>query len=301
MGKIKNGREVVKQRKPRRVFLKVCLLAIVTVIGLGYWLVVNRRTAFSPSFTDATIKHDKNNENDKTNEVAQETKLAPLKNIQSQINSFVSSRPGIYGIKIIDDQGTVLAEVNGDKQFFTASLYKLFVAFVGYQRIDNGKDDFNQPYLQGFTRGQCLDAMIRDSNSPCGEKMMNELNNYLKPEQLVALGFSNTSIGGLVTTANDTAIILQKISRGEGLSSKSKEQFLGSMKNQDKKFRLGLPSGFSSSTVYNKVGWNEDKEWHDASIVKLKNGREVVAAVLSDGAGYRNIASLGSVIEKALE
>jgi hypothetical protein len=52
--------------------------------------------------------------------------------------------------------------------------------------------------------------------------------------------------------------------------------------------------------VYNKVGWNEDIEWHDTAIVEV-NGKVAIVSVFSKGAGYKNIAGLGAEIQKALQ
>lgn len=295
---INNGRE---PKKPRKTFKKMALFIAILLIGCFGWLILNKQVAFGPGKEAGNLGVEPQGHDSSKQQENKKAELQPLQNIQPQIDNFVATHQGVYGIKIVDDTGSTLAKINDEKQFFTASLYKLFVAYVGYQRVDSGKDNFNDMVTATQTREQCLDAMIRSSDSVCGEAMMHELNDFLKPEKLMTLGINNTSIGGLTTTAKDTAILLQKISTGDGLSDKSKNLFLDSMKSQDSKYRLGLPSGFKNSVVYNKVGWNENKEWHDASIVKLKNGREVMIAVLSDGAGYRNIASLGSVIEKALE
>src|SRR3972149_6859816 len=69
----------------------------------------------------------------------------------------------------------------------------------------------NDPYLSGYSRGKCLDAMIRDSYSPCGEKMWSELGKQQLTEKLKTYGLSNTSMTGLYTSAEDAAIILQRL------------------------------------------------------------------------------------------
>lgn len=235
------------------------------------------------------------------NETPNEPKsVQQLPNIQAEIDSFINKYPGDYGIKIIDLNGKTLAETAGDKQYFTASIYKLFVAYVGHQKIDDGTFSADEPYLANYTRGKCLDAMIRDSNSSCAEKMWNELGKEELTKQMQSLGLKNTSLVGLNTTANDTSVILQKIAKGEGLSKKSQEAFLNSMKDQDAKYRRGLPSGFTKSTVYNKVGWNEDKEWHDTAIVELANGQKIIVSVFTSGVGYKTVSALGSKIETTL-
>ncbi len=221
--------------------------------------------------------------------------------LQPVIDSFTSRNPGNYGIEIIDTNGNKLAEENPDKQFFTASIYKLFVAYVGYQRIDDKTFSKDDSYLTGYTRGQCLDAMIRDSYSPCAEKMWNELGKDKLTSIMQDYGLKNTSLTGLNTSASDTAIILRKIANGEGLSAESQQAFLSSMDEQEAKYRRGLPAGFSKLKVYNKVGWDEDRLWHDASIVQLENGQKIIVCVFTTGLNSSIVAKLGGEIEKTLE
>jgi hypothetical protein len=72
------------------------------------------------------------------------------------------------------------------------------------------------------------------------------------------------------------------------------------MKDQPAIYRRGLPSGFTVSTVYNKVGWNAEKEWHDTAIVELVDGRKLIVTVMSENVGYSKFAELGKAIEAAL-
>lgn len=285
-------------RQPRRklnnkwLWLVIALLIIVILVV--FLLKPSKKSTHQLSQNNQTPVSDQLETNLKTQK-------PQLKNIQSTIDDFIASNPGEYGIKISDINGKSLAEINADKQFFAASIYKLFVAYVGYQQIDNKTSNKDDPYLTGYTRWQCLDAMIRDSYSPCAEKMWNELGKQNITDKMKQLGLTNTSLTGVTTTANDTSIILQKIAKGQDLSKESQEQFLDSMKTQDSKYRRGLPAGFKQAIVFNKVGWNLSEEWHDASIVKLANNQTVVVAVLTSGVGYKVIAELGGKIEQALE
>lgn len=229
-----------------------------------------------------------------------EPQPAPLPNIQPVVDDFVANNSGTYSILITSTEGVVLASHNPDQSYFAASIYKLYVAYEGYKQVDEDKFKLNESYLNGKTRGQCLDAMIRDSDSPCGEKMWAELGKQALDNQMKDYGLTKTSMVNLSTTASDAAIILRKIQTGEGLSEESRTAYLDSMKTQDARYRRGLPSGFEQATVYNKVGWNLDKEWHDTAIVTLPDGRSAIVAVFTTNAGFRNIAKLGSTIENAL-
>lgn len=285
-----------KNYKSKRRRFKKLIISGSVIILLGIllvWVFVGKKE--EPTNQTPVVSQNKTDDKPNTNKQTQ------LPNLQPIVDKFIASHPGIYAVKITDEQGNKLAEVNGDKSFYSASIYKLFVAYAGYQKIDDGTFSLDDPYLSGYSRGKCLDAMIRDSYSPCAEKMWQELGKEELTVQMKNFGLTNTSLVSLTATANDTVIILQKIASGHGLSESSKKAFLDSMKTQDAKYRRGLPAGFSDLTVYNKVGWNLDQEWHDTAIVELANGQKVIVSVLTTGAGYKNIAQLGTELEKALQ
>ena len=130
--------------------------------------------------------------------------------------------------------------------------------------------------------------------------MWTELGKEKLTKQLKDYGLANTNMTGLSTSAADAAIILQRLFERQELTEAHTNLFLDSLKTQDTKYRRGLPTGFTNSTVYNKVGWNEQIEWHDAAIVTLPNGRSYVIAVFTEHVGSANIAALGKTIEAKL-
>lgn len=280
-----------KKRRIRRKSIVLLIVATLFISG-GVWFFFDKQKAHSPSQPNT----------EQTTELTESTTSEPqLPNLQPVVDEFIASHAGSYAIRITDVNGNSLAEKSGDKSDDMASLYKLLVAYIGYQSIDNGTYALSEPYLNGYTRGECLDAMIRDSNSPCGEKMMAEIGGTTLNQKAKEYGLKNTSYGTLTTTPDDMAVLLAHIENGKDLSVQSRASYLDSMKTQDALYRRGLPSGFTSSTVYNKVGWRGVPEWHDVAIVELNNGQKIIVAVMTQGAGYANIANFGAALEKALQ
>lgn len=227
--------------------------------------------------------------------------VLPIIDLQPTADIWAAKQSGSASVVVIDlANKKTIASLNPDTQYFTASIYKLFVAYEGYQRVADGTYSMNDAYLTGYTRGQCLDAMIRSSYSPCGEKMWAELGKETLTTQMKTYGLSNTSLTGLYTSAADSAIILERLFERRDLTETHTKLLLNSLKTQDAKFRRGLPTGFTNSTVYNKVGWNELVEWHDTAIVTLSNGRSYVITVFTKNVGSTNIAALGRAIEARL-
>jgi len=197
--------------------------------------------------------------------------------------------------------GAVIAATEPDESFFAASIYKLYVAYEGYRQIDAGIVDSEEIYLNGFTRAECLDKMVRESDSPCAEKLWAELGKEETTLQLRTYGMGNTSMTALTTTASDAAVMLFRIAQGEGLSEQSQQKFLQSMKDQI--FRDTLNKSFApeSAIVYNKIGFNELAEYHDVAIVEFPGtGRQLIVSIMTKNVGTANIVRLGDMLRQSI-
>jgi len=197
--------------------------------------------------------------------------------------------------------GAVIAATEPDESFFAASIYKLYVAYEGYRQIDAGIVDSEEIYLNGFTRAECLDKMVRESDSPCAEKLWAELGKEETTLQLRTYGMGNTSMTALTTTASDAAVMLSRIAQGEGLSEQSQQKFLQSMKDQI--FRDTLNKSFApeSAIVYNKIGFNELAEYHDVAIVEFPGtGRQLIVSIMTKNVGTANIVRLGDMLRQSI-
>jgi beta-lactamase class A len=60
--------------------------------------------------------------------------------LSALLANYAKDHPGTFGISMVELDGKKRrAEYNGDKQFVTASTYKLFVAYSLMKQIDAGK------------------------------------------------------------------------------------------------------------------------------------------------------------------
>lgn len=290
-------------RKRHTFFLVVATLLAAGSIGAFGWSIldnVQRAEIQNPALqSDAEIvQKDVPAEIELTAEAStpQQKPIFEVANLQAVLEKWQSSTSGTASVSVVDIDGTAIAGVNTERPYFTASIYKLYVAYFGYQEVDSGAKKAEETVLIGRTRAQCLELMIRESDSPCGEKVMSEITKVVLNQKIRALGINNTDMGSLSTTASDTSKLLGIIARGEGLSVSSQNSLLESMKMQI--YRDALNKGFSANvTIYNKIGFNELKEYHDVAIVELADGRRFIVAVLTSGVGTRNIADLGAQIE----
>jgi hypothetical protein len=278
--------------------------SILIIASVGWWFRANTQIDQAEVLSGDSIEQPISEsqvspETEKTNDSFDSQKL---QQILEQWGASVSDTSSRASVVIKDQKGKELASIDKDASFFSASLYKLFVAYEGYRQIDGGSVSAEESYLAGRNRVECLDAMIRSSDSPCAEKMWVELGKQNLTEKMSSYGMKNTSLVNLTTSAEDVASLLALFLDAEEMSLSSQGLFLSSMKEQEARYRRGLPSGFSDkvSAVYNKVGWNEQLEWHDAAIIELPDGQKVVVTVLTSGVGTKKIIELAQELEVAM-
>lgn len=265
------------------------VISILLTIGVVAWLLVNR---------DSQLPH-------QPEAVKQVTKkptskpLAPkppLVDLQPTVDAWLASQSADYGIYVYDpDNKKVIASHQADKQYFTASIYKLYVAYLSLENIENGTFQAEEPYLNGKTRMKCINDMIQSSDSPCAEKMLAEIGQMEVTERLKAFGFSGTKFPGFTTTAQDAGLILQRLQAKQDLNQEHTNFLLEAMKTQI--YRKGMPAGMSGAVVADKVGFNETINYHDVGIVTLPASRQYIVTIFSQNNGSsKPIASLSAAI-----
>lgn len=242
--------------------------------------------------------------------------------LQAVVDSWVSSSQyGEAAVEIFDlDYGKVAASYRANASMHPRSLYKLFYTYDGYAQIDAGADDADQAYLDGRSLGSCLDIMIRESNNPCAEKMLEDEPRLTRVASLIQkLGLSNTQSDGLKSSAHDISLLLQYYWRHPDWSASSWAKFRDSALNQAYTYRKGLPSGFSLAMVYNKTGFGQGAGNvyvnNDAAFVEFpaldSNGqadpnnpnlhpRHYIMVVMTNESSYTILTQLGQMLEQAI-
>ena len=307
--------------KRKTINIVMAVLAIIVVIATicATVFVVTSEQDIEPTDDSTSESTDDNNEDDEDDEdddwdgsdYYEEEPPARI-DFQPVIDSWVNSVGGNKGIVIYDlTLGDVVGEYNANQKFATASLYKLFVVYEGYRRLDNetwSKDDLvgatNRPVID------CLDLAIRVSHSPCAETLWgmigrDELNAIVQTD----FNLPDMWVTSLSATPYEIADMMSNFYYhteidDEELVSRMQDSFLNQPKT-DYDWRQGLPSGFSEAAkVYNKVGWNYDpsqRAWtiyDDAAIVEFTEAeRDYVVVVMTNYVDYSQIKRLGSEIE----
>ncbi len=248
-------------------------------------------------------------------EESQSSEIEPEKEIESVdlqaiVDDWANSVNGNRSVLIYDlDKGELVGSYNPDEVYNTASLYKLFVVYEGYRRVESGtwlEDEYIGS--TGQTILECLDLAIRESNSPCAEALWamighNELDQIIEDEYKI----TDSDISNLTSNASDILKIMQLFYQHPEINDENLVgQMMDSFLNQPVTtydWRQGLPSGFNEARVYNKVGWdyNPDGYWniyHDAAIVEFpEENRHFIVVVMTNRVSFMKIRELGSMIE----
>lgn len=203
--------------------------------------------------------------------------------------NYAKDHPGTFGVSLIELDGKKRrADFQGDKQFVTASTYKLFVAYSLLKQIDAGKRDWE-------SNASCFNKMISNSDNPCSEAFLQSLGLANVTKDIQAIGLKNSTFmksGGPFTTANDLTLLLGMIATGQNFSSINQQRLIAAMKANV--YRNGIPAG-ASGQVADKVGFLNGL-LHDAAIVYSPKGIYVLA-IMTDGSSWATIADLARQID----
>lgn len=209
--------------------------------------------------------------------------------LSALLTNYAKDHSGTFGVSLIELDGKKRrASYNGDKQFVTASTYKLFVAYSLLKQIDAGKRDWG-------SNEACFNKMISLSDNACAESFLNSLGLSTVTKDIQAVGLKNSTFmksGGPYTTANDLTLMLGMIATGQNFSSINQQRLIAAMKGNV--YRKGIPAGVNG-TVADKVGFLNGL-LHDAAIVYGLNGTYVLA-IMTDGSSWATIADLAKQID----
>lgn len=223
----------------------------------------------------------------------------PGVDLQTGLNNIVNDQQGEVSVSVEELGGSARsADVKGNTQVITASLYKLLSAYTILKKIQS-TDAWNKNItvsvntalgdetndVKGTTTVKnCFEQMILISSDTCGRYLSNTfVSADTVDKDLQSLGLKNTKLGGAgdnLTTTNDLVIYLKKLDQGDwpGVNKDNMNKLIDLMKRQD--FRYGIPDGTNKPTA-DKVGWLIEQPnrriLNDAGIVYSDKGTYVLA------------------------
>ena len=220
------------------------------------------------------------------------------KGIQALIDYWSQTNSGQWGIVVRDFGGSISASHNPNRQFTSASVYKIFVAYIVYSKIDSGEFTLNTPTPFGNTVGGCLELMVVRSDNGCGHALGEMIGWGANNDALRAKGMGSTSLnnGSQLTTAQDTSTYLFSLQNGTLMSPGNTAAMLEKMRRGI--WRYAIPAGISGVPVANKLGVVGNFS-HDIAIVYHPKGAFVLS-VMSYGSSHARIRELAREINSVM-
>lgn len=320
MGKKKTSKKQARHKKslsvPKIIGILFCVFIFSSILTFGAIYGVNRGFFVGDSDDTPTAVDEPVDIPEEPVDEMDEEPEAILKEVDFQpvVDTWVKTVGGNKSILIYDlDLDKVVGEYNIKENYNTASLYKLFVVYEGYKRLENGTwDGSAKAGSTGKTISKCLDLAIRESHSPCAETLWgmigrDKLDTIIEDEWEI----TGSDISKLTSNVNDIVLIMKRFYEHPDFNDSALldamwDSFLN-QPNTTYEWRQGLPRGFSKADVYNKVGWDynaEGKYWniyHDAAIVKfpLADGttRNFIVIVMTNKIDFKDIRKFGTDLE----
>lgn len=218
--------------------------------------------------------------------------------LENELKPLIKAEAGTYAIGVKNLKTGEEYYLNENKQFETASLYKMWVMAVVYQKIGQGKlsltqtlsDDvtnLNSAFKIGSDSAELTEGTITDTVSGALNKMITISDNY--SAYLLSANVRFSTISQFLTTNNlmhskigtqaitntiDMVSFFQKLYNKQLVSAAASNQMLESLKKQALNDRIPryLPEGID---VAHKTG-ELDGTKHDAGIVYSPKGDYII-------------------------
>ena len=241
--------------------------------------------------------------------------ITPLAFTTQQVRSYSATSHGLQ--TLINDWGTAhkgtsvavsfqeiggqsrSAALNDNQQFYTASIYKLFVVADAYHLIEANQLSPNTLVLgAGKSVDACLEATIVVSDNTCPQALGDQLGWINVDAYAKQQGFGATSLvdHDWSTNTHDVGSYLNKLYTGSLINAGDTTVLLNKMQRQI--YRSAIPAGSVGSTVSDKVGFYGNY-WHDAAIVQSQKATYVLV-VFTSGTGPSPIKDLAAQIQQTL-
>jgi beta-lactamase class A len=189
------------------------------------------------------------------------------------------------------------ASLNSNQQFFTASIYKLFVVDYVYHLMETGRLSPNTLVLgAGKSVDACLEVTIVVSDNTCPEALGDQLGWLNVQAYAQQQGFTSTAIvdHNWSTNTHDVSAYLGKLSAGSLMNASDTAALLNKMQRQV--YRSAIPAGSVGSVVQDKVGFY-GPYWHDAAIVHSPKATYILV-VFTNGPGAGAIKNLAAQVQQ---
>lgn len=270
------------QKKHRRVNLKILLLAALFVFG-GKFVVdslFNNRDQNKTPAASSTPKPEKKI-------LAEPITSTTWNDLNQRVTSLIDANaPLDISVSIIDVSSNTKANYGVQEAFHGASTTKVLTAAAYLHDVETGKRTLTEN-LGGGSAQTHLKRMINLSdnnswailNSAVG---YTRLNSYARTN-----GINSFKYIGNVMTANDQALLLNKLYKRELLNDSHTKLLLSFMQNTNNESMI--PRIIPGGTLYHKYGQLDDR-LHDSAVLDFKD-RPIVLVIYTKGTSDGNVYS----------
>lgn len=217
--------------------------------------------------------------------------------LQAYVSDVANTRNMRISVQQLDG-GKWSAGARQHESIPSGSTYKLFVAFVLFDRINKGEIHWGDPMLDTTVAG-CFERMTVASTNPCAESWIAQFGRQYINDFIHARGFSSgtsfTTGYANQTTAADLTKYMMGLNDGTLVAGSNRDRLLSSLGRHP--YRYGIPTG-SQGRVNDKVGFLWDYV-HDTAIVHHPRGTYILT-IMTKGQSYGAIANVTREIERIM-
>jgi len=217
--------------------------------------------------------------------------------LASIVSSSINNSEGVYAVGIKNLQTGESYFLNADRQFQSASLYKLWVMGETFKQIDEGKfsdtavfkesaESLNKKFDISSESAEITEGDVEMSVSDALERMITVSNNYAAHLLNSKIGLSNvkkfmteykqhgSDLNPPRTTVTDMVIFFEQLYNKQIIDTNASNRMLDLLSRQEINDRI--PDGLPEETrVAHKTG-ELGKFKHDAGIVFLKDSDYII-------------------------
>ncbi|MBI5357440.1 serine hydrolase [Candidatus Saccharibacteria bacterium] len=216
--------------------------------------------------------------------------------LRDQIQRRIEGYPGNqnWAVFVYDLNSDKTVSINAEKEFDSASLYKLFLLEALEKKLP--QDQWRKTKIDRLRISDCVQAMLKTTDDPCSEELGAYLDWKSVDDTNAKNGFPKTKLSGndgRKTTAGEVGELLIRLKKGHILSDKTRRFVFDALYQQN--YSKGIPLGCSNCRTANKSGELTGVS-HDAGIV-THGPNSYVVVVMSQGGNFDQIADITKLID----
>lgn len=229
--------------------------------------------------------------------------------LRKALDALLPALPGRYTVEARElDGARRLVRIGAAQHREPASVYKLFIAYGVFTRIDAGTLRLSDRVRSGLTVRASLRAMVEPSDNYAAQDLLAKVGKPWLNRLLHRNGYTGTTFWYAghrtkTTTTADVARVLTRLARGQLASKASTSRFERLLETQVWREAIppGLPDGVRQASKPGTLWTATGMVQTDSAIVWGPRSRYVLVVMGSNGATTRAITRISRVVYRELE